>query len=282
MYSIEQIIQNINNLQTLPHIYSSISDALQDPMASPDKLSRIIAADQVSTFKILKVANSPFYGFRGKIDTISQAILYLGFNEIQNIIFALSVISFFDKNKSILNLKPVDLWAHSIAVGIASRLIGSSIGERNIENYFIAGILHDIGKLVLIEFVSDEYEKVLRLVKQKKCLIKDAEKEVLGFDHCRIGQALVAKWKLPESLNDVILFHHDGVKGKESNRLLASVHIANILVEILELGNSGDILVQQPNLSVWDIIKLPKGFFPHIRNKLIEDFKQTVSLMLVG
>jgi HD-like signal output (HDOD) protein len=280
MNSFEIIIQNIKNLQTLPTIYTSISEALKDPLVTPEKLAQIISKDQVSSVKILKVANSPFYGFRGRIDTISQAILYLGFDEIKNIIFALSVVNIFTKDREILNFKPTDLWAHSIAVGIATRLIGSAVGEKELENYFLAGIIHDIGKLLFIEFIPKDYEKVLKLVGEKNCSIKDAEIEILGMDHCKAGQILAEKWKLPNGLQDAILLHHTGIKVNQTNKLLASVHIADILTTALNLGKSGDQIIPEPNLKVWEIINLPKGFFAAIKKKLIEDFTQTVSVML--
>ena len=280
MNSFEIIIQNIKNLQTLPTIYTSISEALKNPLVTPEKLAQIISVDQVSSVKILKVANSPFYGFRGRIDTISQAILYLGFDEIKNIIFALSVVNIFTKDREILNFKPSDLWAHSIAVGIATRLIGSAVGEKELENYFLAGIIHDIGKLLFIEFIPKEYEKVLKLVKEKNCFIKDAEVEILGMDHCRAGQILAEKWKLPSGLQDAILLHHAGIKANQRSKMIASVHIADILTTALDLGKCGDNMIPEPNFKVWEIINLPKGFFPSIRKKLIEDFNQTVSVML--
>jgi HD-like signal output (HDOD) protein len=280
MNSFEKIIENIKNLQTLPTIYTSISEALEDPFVTPEKLSQIISMDQVCSVKILKVANSPFYGFRGRIDTISQAILYLGFDEIKNIIFALSVVNIFTKDRVILNFKPTDLWAHSIAVGITTRLIGSAIGEKELENYFLAGIIHDIGKLLFIEFIPKEYENVLKLVKQKNCYIRDAEIEILGIDHCKAGQILAEKWKLPAGLQDAILLHHAGVKANQTNKLIASIHVADILCVALDLGKSGDDIVPEPNFKVWEIIKLQKGFFDSIRKKLLEDFNQTVRVML--
>ena len=280
MNSFEIIIQNIKNLQTLPTIYTSISEALKDPLVTPEKLAQIISIDQVSSVKILKVANSPFYGFRGRIDTISQAILYLGFDEIKNIIFALSVVNIFTKDREILNFRPTDLWAHSIAVGIGTRLIGSAIGEKELENYFLAGIIHDIGKLLFIEFLPKDYGKVLKLVEEKNCYIKEAEFEVLGMDHCKAGQMLAEKWKLPAGLQDAILLHHAGIKANQTSKLIASVHIADILATALELGKCGDNMIPEPNYKVWEIVKLPKGFFPSIRKKLIDDFNQTVRVML--
>jgi len=280
MNSFEKIIQDIKSVQTLPTIYTSISEALKDPLITPEKLSHIISMDQVASIKILKVANSPFYGFRGRIETISQAILYLGFDEIKNIIFALSVVNVFSKEASIENFKPTDLWCHSIGVGITTRLIGSAIGEKDLENYFLAGIIHDIGELLFIEFIPREYEKVLRMVHENYCTMRDAEKEILGFDHCKAGQLLAEKWKLPQSLQDVILYHHDGVKENQANRLIASVHAADIFVSALELGKSGDVIVPEPNFEVWEILQLPKGFFSSIKKKMIEDYNQTVRIML--
>jgi HD-like signal output (HDOD) protein len=280
MNVLDKILQNVNKLQTLPTIYSSISEALKDPLVTPEKLSRIISIDQVSSFKILKVANSPFYGFRGRIDTISQAILYLGFDEIKNIIFALSVVNIFAKDKIILNFKPTDLWAHSIGVGISTRLIGTAIGEKELENYFLAGIIHDIGKLLFLEFIPGDYEKVLKLVIEKNCSIEEAEIEILGINHCKAGQILAEKWKLPSGLQDAILYHHAGLKENQSSKLIASVHIADILVAALDLGRTGDYLIPQPNFKVWDILKLPNGFFISIKKKLIEDFNQTIRVML--
>ncbi len=280
MNSYEKIIQNVNNLQTLPTIYTSISEAMKDPFTTPEKLAQVISLDQVSSFKILKVANSPFYGFRGRIDTISQAILYLGFNEIKNIIFALSIVKNFTKDKIISNLRPVDLWAHSIGVGIVTRLIGNAIGEKELENYFLAGIIHDIGKLLFIEFLADEYKKVVKYVEDKNCSIIEAEREILDMDHCRAGQILADKWKLPSKLQNTILLHHAGIKEDLNDRLIASVHLADIVARALELGYGGDNLIPEPNIKVWDLIKLPKDFFSSIRKKMIDDFSRTIRVML--
>lgn len=277
----EKIMTGVNNLPTLPTVYSSLTEAIENPKTSSDKLANIISNDQVSVFKILKLVNSPFYGFRGKIDTISQAILHLGFNEVKNTVFALSVINFFSKDKILLNFRPVDFWAHSIAVGIVTRMIGAEIGEKNLENYFLAGIIHDIGKLIFLEYAHDEYIKVLELVESKRSFIKDAETEIMGIDHSRAGQLLASKWKLPQSIQNSILHHHGGIAGNEVDPLVASVHIGDIVSRMLELGYPGDNLVPEPNHKVWEILNISKGFFQQVRKRLLNDFSQTIRLMLV-
>lgn len=278
---IEKIFSGVSNLPTLPTVYSMLSEAIEDPNTNTEKLAQIISSDQVSSFKILKVANSPFYGFHGRIDTISQAILYLGFNEVRNIVFALSVINFFSKDKLLLHFRPVDFWAHSIGVGIATRMVGSAIGEKKLENYFLAGIFHDIGKLLFFEFAHKEYAAVLELVENRRLRIKDAEVEIFGVDHARVGQMLAEKWKLPQSIQDAIFYHHTGVMGNQTNYMVASVHLGNILARILELGYAGDNLVPEPNIKVWDSIKVPKETFTNMKHRLKEDFELTVRLMLV-
>ena len=282
MNYIEKIIRNVNDLRTLPTIYSSISESMNDPYNTLEKLARVISFDQVSSFKILKVANSPFYGFRGKIDTISEAVLHLGFNEIKNIVFALSILKIFTKGKNIMNFRPVDLWAHSIGVGIATRLVGEKIGEKELENYFLAGIIHDIGKILFIEFLPEEYIKVLKYVQEKNCSVIDAETEILGINHCKAGYLLAEKWKLPVQLRDVIFFHHTGKNNGQFDRITAAVHVADIFVKAMELGNTGDNLIPEPNFNVWEKLNLPEDFFPSILNKLKENFSRNVRIMLTG
>lgn len=276
-----KIFSGITNLPTLPTVYSTISEAMEDTNINSEKIAKIISTDQASSFKILKVANSPFYGFHGKIDTISKAILYLGFHEIKNIIFALSVINFFSKDKLFIRFNPIDLWAHSIGVGIATRTVGSASGEKKLENYFLAGIFHDIGKLLFIEFAKEEYAKVLEIVERKNYQIKDAELEVLGVDHSKIGKLLAEKWKLPQSIQDAIYYHHTGTIAGTPDKLVASVHIGDIIARIMEMGYAGDNLIPEPNGKVWEILNIPDNTFANIRESLKSDFEQTVRLMLV-
>lgn len=281
MKSIEKLIAGINNLPTLPTVFATLSEAIEDPRVSIEKLAEIISSDQASAFKVLKVANSSFYGFRGKIDTISQAILYIGFNEVRNIVFALSVMNVFSRDKRLPNYSPTDLWAHSIGVGIITRFIGKGIGERKVENFFLAGILHDIGKIILLEFANEEYSSVLRLVESKNCSMVEAELEVFGMDHARVGQMLAEKWKLPSAIQKTILHHHNGVIENENNVIVASVHIANIAARMLGLGYSGDNHFSEPNLRAWDILKIPPGYFASIYKQVIETYDHTIRIMLV-
>lgn len=281
MKSLERLIAGINSLPTLPTVFATLSEAIEDPRVTTEKLAEIISSDQASAFKILKVANSSFYGFRGKIDTISQAIIYLGFNEVRNIVFALSVMNVFSKDKRLPNFSPIDLWAHSIGVGIITRFIGKGIGEKKIENFFLAGILHDIGKIILLEYAHQEYAAVLGLIESKNCSMLEAETEIFGVDHTRVGQMLAEKWKLPSAIQDTILHHHSGITGKENNAIVASVYIGNLAAGMLGFGHTGNKHFPEPNIDIWEILNLPHGYLTSICKQVVETYDKTIRIMLV-
>lgn len=276
----DKIINKIKFLPTLPTVFARLSDAMSNPRISNDEIASIISSDQAAALKVLKVVNSAFYGFSGRIDTISRAILYLGLNEVRNLIFAMSVINLFKKRNSLMNFRPVEFWSHSIGVGIATRFVGSSMEIQNLENYFLAGILHDIGKLILFEHAGEDYAEVLTHVEEKGCLIIEAEKEVLGFDHSKIGELLALKWNLPVTIRNAVRYHHSGIADGSTEKLVAAVHIGDIIARTLELGYPGDELVPEPNEVVVEKLKLKGSLFPDIYESILKNFEETNKLLL--
>jgi len=281
MINIEKkIFDAIEEVPTLPTIYSVLSDTLVNPNANAADIAHLISTDQSASFKVLKVVNSPIYHLSSRIESISLAVLHLGFNEIRNIILALSVINLFSKKKLITSFRPVEFWKHSIGVGVITRYIGNTLQVPRPENYFLAGILHDIGKLVLFENFGDQYETVLQYSEDRKCQIADAEKEILGIDHSTAGAILAEKWKMPESVIKVIKYHHDFSNSSEKDVLLAAAHISDIAARIFEFGYGGDDYVQKPNPEAWDLLKLPGHFFTKSIDVLTASFDETVNSIL--
>ncbi|KAB2846583.1 MAG: HDOD domain-containing protein [Melioribacteraceae bacterium] len=280
MTNTDKILEKIKELPTLPTVFSRLSDAMSNPRITNDEIAEIISSDQAAALKVLKVVNSAFYGFSGRIDTISRAILYLGLNEVRNLIFALSVINLFQKKKNLMNFRPAEFWSHSIAVGITARIVGSTIQIPNLENYFLAGILHDIGKLILFEHASDEYGQILQMVEEKRCSISNAEKEVLGFDHAKIGELLALKWNLPSTIRNAVRYHHGGVMEGSTDKLVAAVYIADITARTLELGYPGDDLIPEPNELVFEKLKIPENFFTNHANEILKNYEETTKLLL--
>lgn len=281
MNIVDKILNSVSALPTLPTIYAQLSEALDDEFVSNQRIAQIISSDQSSSFKILKVANSPLFGVQKKIESITQALLFLGHTEVKNILLALSIIKQFNSKGEPNSLRSVDLWAHSIATGIISRNLALNSGLKKVDNYFLAGILHDIGKVIFLEFVPEEYKVAVKLAKDENIPIKNAEQEVLKIDHTQAGQVLAEKWKIPSYIQEAIQYHHSGQTPKGTNHLLSTVHIANIIARIMKLGFSGDNLIPQPNIIVWDEISLNKGDILSLSEKTLQDFKHAVHALLI-
>ncbi|MGK9475326.1 HDOD domain-containing protein [Melioribacter sp. OK-6-Me] len=283
MITKEKILEQIHSIPTLPTIYTTVSRAMDDPYITNEKIAELISADQSSSFKILRVANSPFFGFRGKINTISQAIFYLGHNEVKNILFTISLLKIMPGSKILTKLKPADLWAHSVSTGVISRIIGAEINDRQIENFFLAGVLHDFGKILLIEYFNKEYAEVLEISQNTNVEVSVVESDKLGITHSELGAKLAEKWKLPDIIIDTLRNHHKGRSNNSNNDfLVAAVHIADIVSKLLALGYSGDNIVKKPTNSVWQKIKLSEKFFTINRKKIIHEYEHIFKMLMIN
>lgn len=275
------IISVAKEFPTLPSVYTALSEAMANPHTTVTDLAGIIATDQASASKVLRMANTPFYGFSGQIDTISKAIFYIGFNEVKNLVVATGTMDMFSKTKNSLNFSPVDLWRHAVGVGVVTRIIGQTLGVRNIENYFLSGILHDLGKLLFYDYVEVEYGQALKLVAERKISNREAEVLVLGISHTIAGELLAQKWKLPISIRNAIRYHHTGtLPSGDPDIMLAAIHIADITARALELGYAGDDMIPEPNKRAWEILNLPSNFFTQMSERIHSDYRELVALIL--
>jgi HD-like signal output (HDOD) protein len=278
MEIVDKLLKGVDDFPTLPTIYTTLSDVMANPLSTANHAADVILRDQASAAKVLKTANSSIYGFRGRIDTISQAIFYIGFDEVKNLVLALSIIDLFSESSLIENLNPVELWKHSIAVGVATRIIGVATKADKIENYFLAGILHDIGKLLFIKNMEEEYNNTINYALEKKITIREAEAELLGMTHTVAGELIAEKWKLPISIRNAIRHHYIGIVNGVPDKLAASVHISNILCQMLRLGESGHEIIKEANIDVWKELDLPNNFFSTMIPKLLADYEESLTL----
>ncbi len=280
MINEKKIIEVINSVPTLPSVYQNIIRVMSDKNSTVEDIANVISKDQAASLRLLQVANSPLFGASRTIETVSNAIMYLGFIEVRNIVIALAVINLIEKNKKFKNFNPGDFWKHSLAVGAAARMIAKHLGKSSLEKAFLAGILHDIGKLVLLTYFEDEYIKVTKYIEKNKIFLINAEKEILGFTHCEIGNKLLKKWNLSDYLINAVTYHEEGlIKGK-FDEVVAVVHLANIYARALNLGNPGDPLIPKPNEKIWQYVKLPSDYFSSNAETFKKLFNQIVRTIL--
>lgn len=277
---IDFLIRQIDALPTLPTIYYKLLEIMDNPRSTVKDVADVIMQDQASAAKVLKAANSPIYGLYGKIENISQAISYIGFDEVKNLIIALTVIDFFNSKFDIKYFNPVSFWQHSIAVGLMSRIVGKATHAKDLENYFLAGIMHDIGKLLFMITIPVEYSKVLQYCQDHKVSTREGELNILGITHNIAGEVLATKWNLPLAIKNSIRYHETGMLDNNNKSITASTHISNVAVCMFGLCYSEDFILPKPNIEVWDVLQLPENFFSTNSNLLLNSYKESTNLLL--
>ncbi|MFP4369941.1 MAG: HDOD domain-containing protein [Candidatus Kapaibacterium sp.] len=268
----EKLMDRIDEFPTLPAIYNSLTKKMADPNVGPNDLARIIETDPSSTTKLIKLVNSPLYGLRARVDNIPQAIMYLGFNEVKNALLTQAVLSMFSTPSGSKGFTPVELWKHSIAVGVAAKELGRKSGTPGAENLFIAGVLHDIGKLFFLKVFQAMYIGVIKLVEEGETPLIDAEKKKFGMDHAAAGHLIAQKWNLPENLAVCIKSHH--MEDESENDISSAfIHIANSKAISLDLGHSGDKKATDINPRAFEIT----GITPDEANSHDDEIKDKYS-----
>ena len=177
-----------------------ITEVINNPRSSAEDLSQIITDDQVLTARLLKLVNSSFYGFPQRISTVAGAIVLLGFDAIRNLLLTSSIFDLFPKKGKKFRLEPDDLWDHSLGCAVGSKIIGSYIRHEKVEELFVAGLLHDIGKIVQMLYLRKDFEKAFFYAEENDSLFFNAENNELGYNHAEVGQLLAERWNLPSKL----------------------------------------------------------------------------------
>jgi len=249
---IRRITESIIGLPTLPTVVSKMIELVDNPKTSAGSLARLISADQSLTAKMLKMANSAYYGFPREISTVNMAIVVMGFNAVRDMGLSLSVFDVFKEAQGSRNFDVTRFWEHSIACGVAAKVLGRRYHHRFSGEAFVAGLLHDIGKVVLNQYMHKEFLDIMNRVQRGQPL-DEAEVEVAGVGHGEIGGWLADKWRLPFVISESIRFHHAPWGAVRNPALVAIVSIANYLCHRSALGNSGRQTPLVPSEQTWKI-----------------------------
>lgn len=281
MNTINKIIYEIQEFPTLPSIYLRLSKAIERQNSTAEELSQIISYDQAASSKILKVANSSLYSLRGKITSISQAIFHIGFMEVKNLVLTMGIMEIFKSENYSNVFSAIELWKHSIAVGVITRNIGCHLKIKNLDDYFISGIIRDIGKLALLKAAKEEYLNVVEYAYNNDISISQAETEILGLNHNAAGEMIAEKWNLPNSVKIAIKFHHYPVREKADDQLSSIVYISNIAAKLYKMGETGDHIIPEIPEAVWDNLNLPDNIFTELLPKFTHNFEETLSIFSI-
>ena len=265
-------LDSIPDIPTLPNIVFKVNKMLQDYDTSIKNLSRVIEKDQAMVTKILRLVNSTFYGLRSRIKNIPHAIIVLGFNTIRNAVVSVSIIKTFSEKESFEGFEIIDFWRHSIGVAVTSRYLAEQSSLDSPDDCFVAGLLHDIGKVVLSQYFTDHFSGVWKIAKGDGLSFYEAEEKVLPVNHAQIGGHLAKRWQFPSALIDSITYHHAIRKSVSNLNQLLIIHTADSIVN----NYKGD-LEMSPNFSMIDPeakrimfgqLETVSGWFPDIATEI--------------
>ena len=254
---ITELVQGVGDLVTLPDVFIRINQMVENPDSTTADIAQAVSQDPAFTVRLLRVANSPYYGFSSAIDTVSKAVSIIGTSQIRNLALSTAIASSFsDLSNKLVSLD--NFWRHSLYCGLAARKLAKLAGNCDAEAVFTAGLLHDIGELVIFKRMPDQaQESLLRVLDSADELaLYQAEQDTMGFDHAQVGGELARQWKLPTMLEECIAFHHDIESAKRYPRETALVHIANILAQMAEVQTLNTDDVAPINPLAWEITGL--------------------------
>lgn len=276
--TVAEIVEQTQTVYSLPLFYDRLNEKINHPRSSLDDIGRVISEDQGLTVRLLKLANSPLFGALSKIDTITKALTFIGTQQLRDLALAVSVVgSFSEIPNDLINLKA--FWKHNIACGILARNIAIYCREANQERFFVAGMLHDLGILVMCSAIPGNVREMLKDRKQCGDLYHVSERKHLGFDHGAVGSALLVKWKIPVNISEPVEFHHSPSAASKYPRDAATVHLADIICHSMGTSLSDDRLVPPVDDAAWRILDIPVKQLAPIIKQSESQIKETCAIL---
>jgi len=275
-----EVIKSIKRLPTLPIIFEKVLETIDDPRSSARILEDTIKNDQSISAKVLSMSNSAYYGYAKRVSDLSRAIVILGFDMVKNIALSVSVFSMFPHDSESTTFDKEKFWLHSIACGYLGKIIADYSNYSEPDKAFIACLLHDIGKVVLLSHFERDFLDAIKLMDTEKINLRDAEKRIFGFDHAEVGSWLGEKWDFPEELLSAIKNHHNPERSPIRHANLTCItSLANIICQEEKIGYGGSILPLTIDHNILRTLRLNTGKVKKIRDE-INAMQEKLEVML--
>jgi HD-like signal output (HDOD) protein len=237
---LEQIKTYIARLPSLSTTAAKVMEVCNNPETSPNDLNRVISMDLVLTGQVLKLTNSAYYSLRHPISSLTRAIVMLGINTVKNLVLSFAILEQMRTRRSFLALSVEDFWTHSLCVGVTAKCLSAAKGIRlsDQEEFFVCGLLHDLGKIPLNYQFPEQYIQALNMAKRTQRPLFHSERVVFGIDHGAIGRLIAEKWRLSPAVIEALCFHHRPEAARESyHQLVFIVALADIFAQLLQMGS---------------------------------------------
>ncbi len=275
------LVKSSVKLSSPPEIFVKLNETMEDPDFSFSDISRIIGSDPSLSARLLKIVNSSFYSFPSTIESIPHAVSIIGSRQLRDLALSTTILTSFEGIPETL-IDIGSFWSHSIACGIAARTIALHSRETNTERYFLAGVLHDIGRLVILENFPELAREILNQTQASGELLFKTEENILGFDHAILGAALIESWQLPSYLEETIRCHHHPLKSTNYPVESSILNLSDAFAKSMELGNSGDPFLTPLDPISWNRIGISTTLLSVIWNQIETQYEETAKFFFEG
>ncbi|MGP1680042.1 MAG: HDOD domain-containing protein [Burkholderiales bacterium] len=259
--TLQTVVADLDRLPALPEVVQDLMDYLQRPEVDVGQVAYRIARDPALAAKLLRVANSSFYGLQSQVATVPDALVVLGLRAVRTLVTGAAVVTHF-QTLAAVGYDQRAFWLHSAGTALCARALARELGA-NTENAFTAGLLHDIGRLILAARFPEAYRRVAAYRAGHDCHPIEAEHEVLGFDHAQIGAALAARWKFPAGIAAAIAGHHAPMD-QPADSLAGVIHLADVMAHVLEFPGGEEDLVPRLFSAAWNRLGIGWGEFKRL------------------
>lgn len=272
--AIRDILQRVGSLPPLPDTAIRLMNVINDPRSTVDEIVEVIRYDQAVTAEVLKLCNSAYFGMTRTITSLSEAMVCLGTVKVLQLVMSVHTSALLSKAQIGYGLAPGMLWRHSVAVALAASATAQRINLGNVSLAFTAGLLHDIGKVVLNEYVAEEFLEIVRRVREEKLAFVEAEQAVLGYSHEEIGGRIADVWKLPQPIIQSIRHHHDPTRLVPPDPFVDTVYLANCICLLLGIGLGEDGLYSRASDAVMQRNGLKESDLENIGAQMLLDLRK--------
>lgn len=246
----DEILKKVGTLPPLPGTAIKLMNIINDPRSTLDDIVNTIKYDQAVTGQVLRLCNSAYFGLSRTVTSLNDAMLCLGTIKLLQLVMSVHANGLLSRKQIGYGLERGMLWKHSVAVALASSAVAQHIGNTEVNLVFTAGLLHDIGKVVLNEYVAEEFREIVRRVNQEHLSFVEAEVRVLGLSHQDMGARIAESWQLPEAIVYSIQYHHNPVDLVPHNPYVDIVYLANCICLLLGIGLGEDGLYYRADQAV--------------------------------
>ena len=278
---VQDLVNNASNLVSLPEVSLRVNELANDPDSTADDMGKVISQDPALVARMLKIANSAFYGVSNEVETITRAIAILGTNKIRDLVLSTAASDTFDGIPNDL-ITMQDFWHHSLYCGLLAQILAKKSKKIKAESIFIAGLLHDIGQLLMFNQLPEKsHEAILLLMEGSEELeTYEAERHVFGFDHMQVGAALVKNWKLAPVLEECVEFHHEPQNAKNFPAEVALINIANAVAVMADFDSMDENdEIPRINPLSWELTGLSKDDLPDAIKQAQQEIKEIESVL---